>query len=57
VLDGTASDARWTDPSGHIVGLTWKASRNWAASCRASQQSGWVVDPNSTQAAMPLGAA
>jgi len=57
VLDGTASDARWADPSGHIVGLTWKASRNWASSCRAAQASGWVVDPSSSQADMPLVAA
>lgn len=57
VLDGTASDARWTDPAGHIVGLTWKASRNWAASCQAAQQSGWVVDPSRPQTERPLGVA
>lgn len=57
VLDGTVSDARWTDPAGHIVGLTWKASRNWAASCQAAQVSGWVVDPYSTAANVPLGVA
>lgn len=57
VLDGTASDARWADPAGHIVGLTWKASRNWKSSCLAAQASGWVVDPCSSQADVPLLAA
>jgi hypothetical protein len=45
VLDGTASDERWQDPAGHIVGLTWRASRNWKQSCAQAQASGWVVEP------------
>jgi len=48
VLDGTASDERWRDPPGHIVGLTWRAARGWAASCASGISAGWVVAPGAS---------
>jgi len=48
VLDGTQSDARWRDPRGWIVGLTWKGSpsrQKWQQSCDGAKAAGWVVSP------------